>query len=150
MTRRSFRFTAVLPIALLAALLQPVYVSAQSRLASAEPGEGLSPTTLPVRWHQPADGRDVSLRTLAASSDSASLALQQTGQQERNWIGRHPVLFGALVGFGVGFAAGYPQGRASARGDPSSDYLTPEQSGLFWGGVGAGGGALVGLVIGRR
>jgi hypothetical protein len=74
---------------------------------------------------------------------------QQNQTSDRSWIGRHPVLFGSLVGFGVGFAGGYVTGRPEARGDPSSDYLTPEEGGFFFGGIGAGAGALIGLAVGR-
>lgn len=71
----------------------------------------------------------------------------QQDQQKQGWIGRHPVLFGALAGFGAGFALGYPTGNSAARGDPSSDYLTPEEKGLLFGGIGAGVGALIGKVL---
>ena len=66
---------------------------------------------------------------------------------EKGWIARHPVLFGTIVGFGAGFAVGYATGNDAARGDPSSDYLTPEEKGLLFGGIGAGIGALVGKLF---
>lgn len=67
--------------------------------------------------------------------------------QKRGWIARHPVLFSAIVGFGIGFPVGYATGNSAARGDPSSDYLTPEEKGLLVGGIGAGLAALIGKIV---
>jgi len=71
----------------------------------------------------------------------------QRAHQKRGWIARHPVIFGAIVGFAVGFPVGYATGNSAARGDPSSDYLTPEEKGLLIGGIGAGIGALIGKLV---
>mgnify|MGYP001182371996 CR=1 FL=1 len=84
-----------------------------------------------------------------AAAQTLAMQKEQTPARRPSWIGRHPILFGAMLGFGVGFGIGYPQGNASARGDASSDYLTPEESGLFWGGASAGTGALVGMAFRR-
>jgi hypothetical protein len=87
------------------------------------------------------------------SAHSAHLVMhahqtQQNQPKKHNWIGRYPVLCGTLAGFGTGFILGYKNGNPSARNDPSSDYLTPEKKGLLWGGIGAGGGALLGWAVG--
>ena len=75
------------------------------------------------------------------SSDSSLLRLQQPRPQKRSWIGRHPVLFGTLVGFGAGFLIGYLPGD-----DGVFDDFVAEFNGLVLGGVGAGAGALVAAV----
>ena len=74
-------------------------------------------------------------------SDSALLRVQQPEQQQRSWIGRHPLLFGTLVGFGAGFLIGYLPGDDGVFYDFTADF-----NGLVLGGVGAGVGALVGAV----
>lgn len=63
------------------------------------------------------------------------------GSQQRGWVGRHPVLFGALVGVGPGVVFGeYELGR---KGDMAHG---PDM--LIGAGIGAGTGSLVGLVVG--
>jgi hypothetical protein len=93
-------------------------------------------------WLKRAVSREVASMNLSGTfSDSALLRVQQPGQQRRNWIGRHPVLFGTLVGFGAGFLIGY------LPGDDGLFYdFTAEFNGLVFGGVGAGIGALVSAV----
>jgi len=85
-------------------------------------------------------------RALAFPARSPSLgALQQPRQQQRlGWIGRHPVLFGTLVGFGGGFLIGYSRGD-----DGVFDDFTAEFNGLVLGGVGAGVGAMSGAILAR-
>ena len=78
-----------------------------------------------------------------AFGDSALRARQQTGPRKRGWIGRHPVLFGTLVGFGAGFLIGYLPGD-----DGVFDDFVASFNGLVLGGVGAGTGAAVGAVVG--
>ena len=93
-------------------------------------------------WLRRAAGREVASMSLSGTlSDSALLRVQQTGRQKRSWIGRHPVLFGALVGFGAGYVIGYLPGDDGVFYD-----FTAEFNGLVLGGVGAGVGALVGVV----
>lgn len=93
----------------------------------------------PPGWF--ATARSQATENLSASSPwakaASSMAQAQPGQQ-RSWIGRHPVLFGTLVGFGGGFLVGMAAG-----GD---DFANAEVYGLIVGGVGAGVGALVGAV----
>jgi hypothetical protein len=70
--------------------------------------------------------------------------LQQANSQSRNWIQRHPVLFGTKVGFGAGFLVGYLPGD-----DPVFEGCTAEFNGLVLGGVVAGSGALIGWAVSR-
>jgi len=76
-----------------------------------------------------------------AFSDSALLRLQQPGPQKRSWIGRHPLLFGTLAGFGADFLIGFLPGD-----DGVFDDYVAEFNGLVLGRVGAGVGALVGAI----
>jgi hypothetical protein len=73
---------------------------------------------------------------LATMSPRASAS--QPPRQERNWVARHPVLVGTLAGAGVGL--GYVAANGCASGDYSCGGLV-----LFFGGTGAGLGALGGL-----
>ena len=61
---------------------------------------------------------------------------------------RHPVLAGALVGFGTGVVITY-----AITHDDDAELLrviSPVAGTLFWGGVSAGVGALAGWGIGRN
>jgi hypothetical protein len=61
---------------------------------------------------------------------------------------RHPVITGALAGFGAGVAITY-----AVAGDDKKEFLSPISTGsaaLFWGGVCAGVGALAGWGFGRN
>lgn len=64
--------------------------------------------------------------------------------EPRNWIQKHPVLFGTMAGFGAGFLIGYLPGD-----DAVFDDFTDEFNGLVLGGAGAGAGALVGWAVSR-
>jgi hypothetical protein len=72
---------------------------------------------------------------------------QQNQPKGRSWIGRHPVLFGTVVDFGAGFACGCKTGDPTARNCPGCDNLPPETKGMLFGGIGAGAGALAGLIV---
>jgi len=76
---------------------------------------------------------------LAATSQAKSPA--PPSSHERNWVARHPVLFGTLAGagVGVGFAAG-------SDCQNSSDY-TCTGIAMFYAGTGAALGALGGLAV---
>ena len=82
---------------------------------------------------------------LANSEGSTSLRGQQPGQRQRSWLGRHPVLFGTLVGFGSGFLVAY------AGDQPNKGLLFDdadvEANALVLGGLGAGIGALVAAIV---
>jgi hypothetical protein len=76
------------------------------------------------------------------SLESMSMSAQQPAPRRRSWFGRHPILFGTLVGFGVGFFAGYLPGDDGVFYD-----FTAEFNGLVLGGAGAGAGAFIGYAI---
>ena len=60
---------------------------------------------------------------------------------KRSWPGRHPVLFGALVGLGVGLVVEAAVIPGASGGEPHRAYLP------LFGGVGAGAGSLAGLIV---
>jgi hypothetical protein len=102
------------------------------------------PSTPAAGWLRRAASRELARVNLsAASAEPAWLRVRQPGQRKRSWIGRHPVLFGTLVGFGGGFLVGYLPGDDAVFYD-----FTAEFNGLVLGGVGAGAGALVGAIVG--
>lgn len=102
------------------------------------------PSTPAAGWLTRAASRELArLNLSAASADPALLRVQQPGQRKRSWIGRHPVLFGTLVGFGGGFLIGYLPGD-----DGVFDDFTAGFNGVVLGGVGAGTGAVVGAIVG--
>ena len=71
-------------------------------------------------------------------------ALQQQQPRERSWPGRHPVLFGGLVGLGVGLVVEAAVIPGASGGEPHSVYVP------MFGVTGAGVGALVGLIVSAR
>jgi hypothetical protein len=95
-------------------------------------------------WVQAAVARESTRLILTFSTRSPSLRALQQPRQERGWIGRHPVLFGTLVGFGGGFLIGYLPGD-----DGVFDDFTAKFNGLVLGGVGAGVGAVSGAILAR-
>jgi hypothetical protein len=98
----------------------------------------------PPRVIQGAVAREATRLALSMpSSGSTSLRAQQQAKQRRSVVGRHPVLFGTLVGFGSGFLIGYLPGD-----DGVFDDFTGGFNGLVLGGVGAGIGAGVGAIVG--
>jgi hypothetical protein len=124
--------------------------SAPLILAAVRSSEGVTaptsrlPSTLAAGWLKRAASRELArLKLAAASTDSALLRVQQPGQRNRSWIGRHPVLFGTLVGLGGGYLVGVGAGE-----DGIFDDFTAGENGLFVAGIGAGAGALVGAIVG--
>jgi hypothetical protein len=90
---------------------------------------------------------------LAAAHQTPAAAPQTPPPEDKNWIVRHPVLTGTLIGFGGGFVIGaatchYP----TAEGSSCSDYTYPGNArllgGLTIGGFGAAIGAGVGALAG--
>ena len=82
----------------------------------------------------------------AVNRESARLAalppaLRQQQPRERSWPARHPVIFGALVGLGVGLAVEAAVIPGESGGEPHSAYLP------IFGGLGAGIGSVVGLIV---
>ena len=126
-----------------ALLLMVSSAGAQSVTPSSE---RLTPTT-PIKtalltraWSERAEYRQgPCLTSFAAVRNSAARERQKPEPQKRNWIGRHPVLFGSMVGLGGGFLIGYLPGD-----DGVFDDFTAEFNGLVLGGAGAGIGAMVG------
>lgn len=88
--------------------------------------------------------REIVLLTLSDSlvERTSVKVQQQPAQEEPSWIGRHPTLFGTIVGFGGGFLVGYLSGDDGVFYD-----FTAFESGLILGGIGAGTGALVGTIL---
>lgn len=114
---------------------------------SSEPLTGptsVRPTIATGGWLERAANREV--RRLTRSTvflDSALRTRQQPVPQKRRWIGRHPVVFGTLVGFGAGFLIGYVPGD-----DGVFDDFVASFNGLVVGGIGAGAGAAIGAAVG--
>jgi hypothetical protein len=84
----------------------------------------------------------------AALRSDAVRARSNASDPQGSWMERHPVIAGALVGFGIGVGFTY-----LAAGDDREEVFTPISTGaaaLFWGGVSAGVGALAGWGVGRN
>jgi hypothetical protein len=111
----------------------------QASLVAADPGALLKASLAKdPHKHFRADARPAS-RALADDDTQA------TG----NWLERHPVWAGTIIGFSAGFLLTYA---VAASEDRSHQLLTPVAPGgpaLVWGGVAAGFGALAGWGIGR-
>ena len=94
----------------------------------------------------PAGGFAQTQPTNDVNFESARLAAlpsasRQQQPRERSWPGRHPVLFGALVGLGVGLGVEAAVIPGESGGEPHSAYLP------LFGGVGAGVRSLVGFIV---
>jgi hypothetical protein len=90
-------------------------------------------------------------RLFRAETRSSSRSLADDDNQDNgNWMERHPVWAGALIGFGTGFALTYALG-ATEKKDPNAIFkgMDPFGPALVFGGVAAGIGALAGWGIGR-
>ena len=88
-----------------------------------------------------ADWRAEELRYRAATRPPA---LPQQPAKKRSWPGRHPVLFGALVGAGAGLAIEAAVIPGASGGEPHSAYIPMFVC------TGAGIGSLVGLIVSAR
>ena len=90
-----------------------------------------------------------SMQRLPQGLDAVRLSGTSQGVQRRNWIGRHPMVFGALVGAGVGAGIGYTTGKnCEGSGDVLLCY-SKRGSAMTGAAVFAGVGALVGFVVDR-
>jgi hypothetical protein len=92
-------------------------------------------------WLERSIDREVSRLRFSRSGSVFSAVQQQPGRQKHNWIRRHPMLFGAIVGFGGGFLIGYLPGDDAVFDDFQASF-----NGLLLGGVGALAGGIVGAV----
>ena len=81
----------------------------------------------------------VNRRSLRLAALPSAFRLQQP--RERGWPGRHPVLFGTLVGLGVGLGVEAAVIPGESGGEPHSAYLP------MFATVGAGIGSLVGVIV---
>ena len=108
-----------------------------------------------VRTASIADKYDGPLRRAASNQSRFSAPrlarnlgnVRDDASGKRPWIERHPVITGALVGFGIGVGLTY-----ATAPDKDEVFLTPISAGsaaLVWGGVTAGLGALAGWGISR-
>jgi hypothetical protein len=97
-------------------------------------------------WAQTTGDADRAALRLRLSAIPAHVAFQTVptpaAPRKRSWIGRHPVLFGALVGTGSGFLIGYLPGDDGVFYDFTAGF-----NGSVIGGVGALTGAVVGAVV---
>ena len=85
---------------------------------------------------------------LRAEKTAAVRQVPDSGRRSGNWMERHPVWTGALVGFGAGVTLTY----VAALDDRHELFtvMSPGSAAVFWGGVSAGVGALAGWGIGRH
>ena len=117
---------------LLAAALV-LHVAVPVTAATPSGGPSTQPPTVSLRESARREGT-----RLAATAYRPSAA--QNPAHERNWAARHPVVIGTLAGAGVGL------GFVAANGCSSSSDYTCGGLLMFFGGTGAGLGALGGLV----
>lgn len=75
----------------------------------------------------------------------AAPVAQVSGSQDGNWLHKHPIMAGALIGFGAGFGLAF----AAAENNQHSTSLSPGVSALLYGGASAGVGALIGWGVER-
>ena len=69
------------------------------------------------------------------------LAIEQPPRRDRSWPGRHPVLFGTLLGMGIGVGVEQAVIPGASGGEPHSVYLP------MFTAIGAGIGSLVGVIV---
>lgn len=135
--------------ALTAAALLLMVSSARAQTVTPSPERLTTPGTLRAAvttsvWFGAKDGgQGPRLTRSMVVPDSVARPRQQREPQKRSWIGRHPVLFGTMVGFGAGFLIGYLPGD-----DGVFDDFTAEFNGLVLGGAGAAVGAGIGAIAG--
>jgi hypothetical protein len=105
-----------------------------------------SPAAAAPAEPKPSPIRDYIARSKPAGTPLAPAGASRTRQQtrDRNWIQRHPVLFGTMVGFGTGFMIGYIPGDDAVFYD-----FTATFNGMVLGGAGAAAGAILGWTIGK-
>ena len=120
----------ILSLVALAALVAPSSVSAQGAGRFDKPG------------HNEMDSRlTVPALPQLARTESGQAATQKN-KDDRNWVGRHPVVFGLLVGTGAGAALG-----AASVPERHNPDVTRGTSALMGAVAGAGFGALAGFIV---
>lgn len=94
-----------------------------------------------------AAAREVELLARVVAARHAQGA-EQPRAEGRNWISRHPVLFGAMVGAGAGaVAAGTMENELFCSGGDDDCVIGGEGRALAGAGIGAGIGAVVGVIV---
>ena len=116
-------------------------IEATRRTSAAVVETGLLHDGATIRSIEQAVDRQVRRVMLSSTSDHSRFQVRPV-PRDRNWIKRHPVIFGALVGFGGGFVAGYLAGD-----DAVFEDFTKEFHGIAFGGIGALAGAILGELI---
>ena len=133
-------------------LLHPIVVAAQA-VPSAPPPMGLSLQEIRARASADAPLMSAVKRDagrLATGTTSSQASGEAKAREGRSWIGRHPALFGALVGAGAGLVAAGTMDNEMFCGTGSDEDCIFYNSSRFavGAGVGAGVGALVGWIVG--
>ena len=133
-------------------------VLSQRQVLAAEPQEGTSAVSVSRDTSSPSQK---AMLSTAIEREAARLALslgkiavppsQQPVSQDRGWIRRHPVLFGAIVGAGVGAVSSVPRWNElyCATGGDEDCVFHGGVGVLVGAGAGAGVGALIGSLFGR-
>ncbi len=103
----------------------------------------ITPTAGFAQTQREGGDRDLTIRISTIQPSTANVLEASRRQQppRRSWAGRHPVIFGALIGLGVGLGVQAAVIPGASGGEPHSAYLP------MFGGVGAGSGALVGWIV---
>jgi len=123
------------------ALLISVLIAPTTGLAQTAPTKAGLAGRIRLPAIQLADGmmREAVNRESTRWAAMPSLSRQQS--RDRSWAARHPVLCGALIGLGAGLAVEAAVIPGASGGEPHSAYLP------LFGGMGAGIGSLVGLIV---
>jgi len=85
-----------------------------------------------------------------AGPSKQPFASDDDNQDTGNWMERHPVWAGAMIGFSAGFLLTYAVAASEDHGHELFTPVGPGGPALVWGGLAAGVGALAGWGIGRN
>jgi hypothetical protein len=142
--------------ALVSCLLLPSTALAAGSRTMTAPAGALPPAVmvdLPSRSPLLSDAVLREAIRLASPADHAGRSgrQQSASPSEPNWVERHPVLFGALVGAGLGAASSIPRWNElyCATGGDEECLFHGASGVLFGAGAGAGIGAVVGWTVSR-
>jgi hypothetical protein len=105
----------------------------------------------PDRYGAGAPSRTLLQSALSTASKTplraeAAPVVRVSSSQDGNWLQKHPIMAGALIGFGAGFGLAF----AAAENNQHSTSLSPGVSALLYGGASAGVGALIGWGVERN